>query len=383
MLKIAIKMLIGDTARYIGILLGITFASLVMTQQGSIFNGLMSRTYGFLTDTQQPDIWVMDPEVQYVDDFKPMQFTSLLRVRGIEGVSYAVPLYKGTLKARLKSGTFQQCNVIGVDDASLIGVPSNMVLGSVGDLRRADGIIVDIVGARSKLATTTKNGKIPLKIGDILELNDNRAVVVGFANVTRTFQTQPVIYTTYNRAIRFAPPERRQLSYVLVKSNGNYKIDELARKIERETGLKAFTRNEFKDATFYYYAKNTGIPINFGIAVLLGFIVGSVIAGQTFYNFTLDNLTHFATLKAMGARDLTLFSMILLQAVLVGLIGYGLGVGLASLFYFISQNSELAFKMPWQLLVLVGGAVVIICMLSSLLSIIKIWRVDPAIVFKS
>jgi putative ABC transport system permease protein len=383
MLKIALKMLVGDTARYIGIVLGITFACLVMTQQGSIFNGLMSRTYGFLTDTQQPDIWVMDPEVKFVDDFKPMQFTSLLRVRGVKGVSYAVPLYKGNLKARLSSGVFQQCNLIGVDDASLIGAPSVMVQGSISDLRRADGVIVDEVGAASKLASDVGGKKIPLRIGDVLELNDHRAVVVGIAKVSRTFQTQPVVFTTYNRANRYAPPERRQLSFVLVKSDGKQSIVELARRIELKTGLMALTRDEFVNLTFNYYAKNTGIPINFGIAVLLGFIVGSVIAGQTFYNFTLDNSVHFATLKAMGARNATLFQMILLQSLVVGIIGYGMGVGLASLFYYLSVNSELAFKMPWQLLVGVGFAVVVICSFSSFLSILKVWRVDPAIVFKS
>ena len=92
---------------------------------------------------------------------------------------------------------------------------------------------------------------------------------------------------------------------------------------------------------------NTGIPINFGIAVGLGFIVGTAIAGQTFYNFTLDNLRHFGALKAMGASNGTLLRMILLQALVVGSLGYGLGVGGAALFGSVLGSTELAFKLPW------------------------------------
>src|SRR5256885_5536506 len=133
-------MLVGDRAKYIGIIFGLTFASLLITQQMAIFFGLMCRTFGAITDTGQPDIWVMDPKVQFIDDIKPMQDTTLYRVRGVEGVEWAVPLYKGLLKARLSNGNFQTCNVLGLDDTSLIGGPPYMVEGRLEDLRRADSV---------------------------------------------------------------------------------------------------------------------------------------------------------------------------------------------------------------------------------------------------
>ncbi len=129
--------------------------------------------------------------------------------------------------------------------------------------------------------------------------------------------------------------------------------------------------------------KNTGIPINFGITIALGFIVGTAIAGQTFYNFTLENLRQFGVLKAMGAGNGTLLRMILLQAVLVGSIGYGLGVGIAALFGFLMRHTILAFKMPWQLLVFSGAGVGLICVMVAIISILKVIRLEPAIVFKS
>ena len=114
----------------------------------------------------------------------------------------------------------------------------------------------------------------------------------------------------------------------------------------------------------------------------LGFIVGTAIAGQTFYNFTLDNLRYFGALKAMGAGNRLLLRMILLQAVLVGFIGYGLGVGIAALIGWATRNGELAFLLPWWQLLLTAVAVMLICIFASLISMRKVMRLEPAIVFK-
>lgn len=381
---IALKMLVGNRAKYVGIVVGLTFASLLITQQSAIFLGLMTRTFGFLTDTALPDIWVMDPKVQYIDDLKPLKETESLRVRSVQGVAWAVPLYKGLLKARLPNGTFQACNVVGLDDETLIGGPPIMLQGQLANLRGSDAIIIDIVGAKSKLARILPDGRrVPMKIGDTMELNDHRAVVVGICQVQRTFQSQPVIYTTFSRATVFAPRERKLMSFVLVKAKPGQNLHTLCQRIRRATGLAAYTGDEFKTLTIRYYMKYTGIPINFGTTVVLGFIVGVAIAGQTFYSFTLDNIRYFGTLKAMGASNFMLLRMILLQASTVGAIGYGLGVGTASALGLLTGSTELSFRLPWQLLLFCAIAIMLICAISAALSMWKVVRLEPAIVFKS
>ncbi len=381
----ALKMLIGDRAKYIGIIIGLTFASLLITQQSAIFAGMMARTFSFLTDVGLPDIWVVDPQVQYIDDIKPMRDTEVLRVRSVAGVQWAVPLYKGSLQARMDNGTFQSCVVIGLDDETLIGGPPAMLQGSLSDLRRTDGIIVDIVGAEGKLAKRQPDGtRTPLKVGDTMELNDNRACVVGICRVTQTFQANPVIYTTYSRATTFAPPQRKELSFVAAKVKPGENPDVICERIHRATGLMAYTPPEFKKITFFYYLKYTGMPINFLTAVALGFIVGITISGQTFYNFTLDNLRYFGTLKAMGTTNRTLLTMILFQATIVGGIGYGLGVGLASAWgSLLVGRTQIAFQLPWQLLVITAAAVMFICLSAAALSIRKVTKLEPAVVFRS
>ncbi len=381
---IALKMLFGDRAKYLGIVIGLTFASLLITQQAAIFAGMMTRTFSFLTDVGLPDVWVVDPQVKYIDDIRPMQDTEVLRVRGVEGVGWAVPLYKGSLAVRRTDGTYQSCVVIGLDDETLMGGPPKMLDGKLADLRRRGGVIVDATGAAGKLAHTLPGGrKVPLKIGDEMEINDNRAVVVGLCRVTQTFQASPVIYTTYSSATSFAPSQRLLLSFVAVKAMPGQDLHALCRRVEQVTGLRAYTRDEFKMVTLLYYLEYTGIPINFLTAVALGFLVGIAISGQTFYNFTLDNLRYFGTLKAMGARNGVLLRMILLQALVVGAIGYGLGVGAASGWgMLVSDRTQLAFRLPWQLLVVSAVAVLVICLGSAALSIRKVMRLEPAVVFR-
>ncbi|MBS0623352.1 MAG: ABC transporter permease [Verrucomicrobia bacterium] len=383
MLSFAIKMIIGDRAKFIGILLGLTFSSFIITQQSGIFAGLMQRTYGFLTDTSQPDIWVMESAVQHIDDIKPFRSSKLYQTRSIEGVAWAVPLFKGLLKAKTSSGIFQQCNVIGIDDATLIGGPPYMLQGCIENLRYPDAIIVNRVGAQQKLYRTGPKGEhIPVQMGEVLELNDRRAYIVGFCDTVRTFQSQPVVYTTYQRALEFAPAERNLLSFILVKAAPGVDPKKLAKNIHEITGLSAYTRKEFRNLTLKYYLTKTGIPINFGFAVLLGFVIGTAIAGQTFYTYAHDNMSFFATFKAMGATNRLLIKMILSQAMLTATLGWSFGIGLTVLFGLYSSGTELSFTFPWWLMLVSAIALYGITLCAALMSVIKIIRLDPSTVFQ-
>ncbi len=377
MIWIAWKMLIGNRAKYLGIVFGVAFAALLIAQQSSIFCGLMALTVSQILDVEGAGIWVMDPKVKYVDDVKPMADTHLYRVRGVPGVDWAVRLYKGIARARLEGGSYEQVILLGLDDATFIGAPLNMIEGSIDDLRAPDAVIMDIVGYRKLWPGE------PFKRGRIIEMNDRRAVIVGLAKARKTFQSFAVVYTRYSQAIRFAPPERKVLSFVLAEPAPGVAAAELAGRISARTGLQALSRDDFLAKTIRYYLLNTGIPINFGITVGLGFLVGTAIAGQTFYLFIVENLRQFGALKAMGTGNGTILLMVLAQALHVGFVGLGVGVGLAALFGWSTRSfSKLSFYMPWQVLVITGVAVFLIVLLASLLSIRRVFIVDPAIVFR-
>jgi putative ABC transport system permease protein len=387
MRSIAIKMLFGDTAKFYGILLGLAFATLLIAQQASIFVGLMSRTYALIEETPQADLWVTDPTMLFVDDTKPMQVTALQRVRSVDGVHWAVPLFKSLLVAKLPSGSRQLCDVVGVDDASLIGAPASMVQGDISVLRKPDTIIIETRGARGRLSqpidpADPQGPKRPIELGEELELNERRAVIGGIAETKPTFQAVPTIYTTYSRAIGFSPANRRTLSMILVKVDEGDSIAEVRARIERETGLSVYTPQDFAWKTIEYWMKQTGIPINFGIAIALGFLVGVAIAGQMFYNFTLDNLRYFGAMKAMGATTRRLLGLVALQGFVAGALGLGLGLGVTAVVGLSIPQDKLAFKMTWHIPVIAAGAVIFIVVASSLFSMRRVVKLDPSEVFQ-
>jgi putative ABC transport system permease protein len=382
---IALKMLVGDRAKYAGIIAGITFAALLIAQQGSIFCGLMLRTTGQLRDVAEADIWVMDPGVEYVDELKPMKEDYLPLVQGVPGVAWAVRFYKGQARmklgkdeasARPDDGKFQQAIVLGLDDATLVGAPRQIVLGALADLRDPDAVMMDEVGYHYLWPGE------PLRVGRTFEMNDHRAVLVGVCKASRTFQTFPILYTRYHQALQFIPQERRVMSFVLTKAEPGVPVQEVCARIRAQTGLKAVPSDQFAWDTIWYYLTHTGIAVNFGITVVLGFVVGCAIAGQTFYTFVLENLNQFGALKAMGVTNLRIVGMVLVQGLVVGVLGYSLGVGLATLFGVVTRNTEISFFMPWQILAGTAAAVGIIVMLSSLVSVWRVLVLEPAIVFR-
>lgn len=382
-MSFALKMLVGDKVKYISIVLGLCFASFIITQQAAILIGIVNRTFGFVTDTSQPNIWVMDPTVQYIDDIKPLKDTDLYRVKSVDGVEWAVPIYKGLIQARLHNGTFQTCVLIGIDDATLIGGPPIMTKGKLEDLRMQDAVIIDKVGAETKLAAYTPNGIIPFEVGDTMELNDHRAYVTGICQVSRTFQSQPVVYTTYGRATSFVPAQRKLLSFILAHSKEGIDPKEVCQKIREQTGFAAYTAQQLRMLTIVYYIKYTGIFVNFGVAIILGFIIGTAVAGQTLYNFTVDNLPYFAIFKAMGADNTMLIKIVLLQALFVSAIGWGIGMGMAALFGYVTRGTELSFSLPLYLYVLSLFSILFISLFAAFICVRRIIKLDPAIVFKS
>ncbi|TAH32802.1 MAG: FtsX-like permease family protein [Alphaproteobacteria bacterium] len=382
---IALKMLMGDKLKYFSLIFGIAFATLLIAQQASIFLGLMYNTGASIRDTVGPyDLWVMDPEVQMSEEYKPLPDTALDRVRSVSGVEWAVPLMRIRTNCRLPDGKTVTCLMVGVDDATLVGGPAKMVQGKLTDLRRDQAIMVEIkeLDRTLKLKPNPDGSQPVLQVGDSIDINDNQAIITGFFEVGRKFFWEPLIYTTYNRALSYAPKTRKMLTFILAKAKPGQNIQQVADNIQQTTGLKALTREQFQELTKQYVMTNTGILINFSISMALGFVIGLLVCGQILYNFTLDNLKYFATLKALGATNGRLFRIVATQVVVVGSMGYGIGLGAAALFGTLMSGSRLAFLMVWQIPVVAAGAISIICLLAGFLSLLKVLRQEPGIVFR-
>jgi putative ABC transport system permease protein len=243
---------------------------------------------------------------------------------------------------------------------------------------------VDQAGAAGELARTVNGKSVPLDVGDSVDINDHHAIVVGICKVSTVFEAQPVVYMMYSRAVSVAPPQRRLLTYILVKARDGVDPAALCTAIRKATGLAALTRRQFQDMTWNWYFDYTGIPINFGISVLLGFLVGLAVAGKTFYNFILENLRSIGTLMAMGTGQDVLLRMVLIQAAFAGAVGYGIGLGMAAACgLWLRQQGTLAFVLSWPLVIDSAVAVGFISLVSAGSAVWRLRRLEPAIVFRA
>jgi putative ABC transport system permease protein len=376
---IALRMLTADRAKYLGLIFAIAFCAFLLENQTSIFAGILLRTGSQIADITEASVWVMDPKTEYFEQTKALKETDLLRVRGVDGMAWAVRLFKGNPVAKTESGKFAVSFMTGIDDATLVGAPRKMLLGRWEDLRRPDSVIVDRAGYRLLYPGE------PERLGRTIELNDHRVTIVGISDAAAPFVSWPVMHARYSEAVQFQGQERKQLSYVLAKPVAGVTPEQLCARIEKATGLRARTTDQFRWDCIRYYLRNTGIPVNFGITIFIALVVGTVVAGQTFYLFTIDNLRQFGTLKAIGVADRTLIGMILLQALMAGAIGFSLGTGMEVIFteIFTHRLATRGIVMIWPNVGIAAGCILFVVVVASWLSIRRVMRLEAATVFRA
>lgn len=375
---IAIRMLTGDRVKFIGLVFGVAFSALLITQQLTIFVNLLLRGAVAVQQVDTANIWVMDPSGRTVDATLPMPPTALDRVRGVSGVAWAVPMIRSGAIVRSATGELEPVNVIGVDDATLIGLPRRMIEGDKAALAAPDAVFIDDVGARRLFP---EGGAM----GTRLELNDQRAIISGIVDADPTFTSTVILYTRYSNALNYLPGTRNRLSFVIARANDGETPEAVAARITAQTGLKALTSEEFAQQGVDFIIENTGIPINFGITVALGVVVGIAIVGLTFSLFIRDNIKQFGALKAIGVTNATIRGMVAVQAGLVGLIGYGIGLFLATIFIISGAQNNDAFKgfyIPWQIPVITAVAVIIMILLTGAIALRSVLKTEPAEVFR-
>jgi putative ABC transport system permease protein len=374
MVHIALRMLFGDRAKYLTLVIGLAFAALLMNQQGAIFMGLLNQATGPLQNVSQPDLRVTDPQTKWVAEYRSLADEKLGRIRSVPGVEWAEPFFNAWAVVELEDNDFKRVQILGLPRTTLVGRPAEVTAGRIEDLWIPDAIMVEESSA-------------PLlgnpRLGDVLKINDQRAVVVGFVKAKRGFESNAVVYTTLDRALRFTPVGRKAISYVLVKVKPGADVRRVQEEINKIPDVAAFTHEEFRMRSIGFIITATGIGVNFGITITLGFIVGVLLSASVFYQFTLENLRYFAVLRAMGTPTRTLVGMVLMQALVVGVIGYGIGAGVAGAFAIISARvgSQLSTYFPWQLLVGSFFATLFTIGVGSLLSLRRVARINVGTVF--
>ena len=374
MWSIALKTLIADRGKLLTALVGVVFSIVLVNVQGGLFLGFIIKA-GLLIDNGKADLWIGHKKMHNVDFPRDIPRRWLNRVRGLAAVEHAQPYLIGWSDMTLPSGGFESVVVVGVDRQSLLGNVWNMKRGRADSIRQTDGIIVD----ECELAKL----EFP-KMNEVRELGGRRARVVGMSHGIMGFLVAPYVFTTFDRASQYLKKAPGTCSYILVQLREGADVQEACRAIKRRIPeAEVYPRDVFSAISTDFWMTRTGLGISFGAATLLGLLVGLVMVAETMYAMVLDRLGEYGTLKAIGATEKQILSILLIQALFMAAVGAICGLAAVSLIQYSFSTPRAPIIIPYWLSL--GGCLLVlcICLISSLLPYLRIRKVDPLTVLQS
>jgi len=378
MVPIARRNLFHDKVKLATALLGVVFSVVLVTCLGGLYVSSSRNATGVI-DNAGADIWIAARGTRSVDMGEPISKRRLYQALATPGVLWAEPLLVQFSQWRLPDGRQEITQIVGVEPNTRLNLPWGMAAGRRDSIRFDDGVIID-ERERGRFG----GGGRWLEIGDRVEIFNSRARIAGFSQGVGTFTTIPYVFMTTRQALRCTLLDDEWTKFILVKAAPGVRPDELRQRlVSRLPDVDVLTTAEFSRLSRNYWLFGTGVGMGIIFAASLGLVVGSVIVSQTIYASTLDRMGEYGTLKALGMSNPRLGWIVLRQALLIGLMGYGIGAAVAL---------GLSERMPqWRLPVeippwLYGGMLVVTmvtCAASSVTSVAKVFRLPPAAVFRS
>lgn len=373
---LAIKAMLADRGKLLTSLMGVAFSVVLVNLQGGLLLGMIQKA-SLLVDYGQADIWVGHQHMTNVDmgTFIPERW--IHRIRSIEGVEKADPYVVMFGQATMPDGRFENVVVVGSDPGSLMGNAWVMDDGDPRAVRHPDGVLVDVCDL-DRLGNP--------RVGDIREINGQRARIVGMTRGIVSFTTNPYIFTTLDRARhRYAagvPAEG--CSYFLVKAKAGVDPKELSQRIrQRIPTLDAYDRQTYSWMCMEFWLTRTGIGISFGLAAVLGLLVGLAVVAQTLYASVNERIKEFGTLKALGADDPRIARFLLAQAIATALLGAMLGLSSALFIARVMSTPRAPVVLTYPVAAGSVALVVLVCLIAAWLPYWRIRRIDPASVLRN
>jgi len=375
MALLARRNLFHDRIRFAVTLTGIVFALVLIIIQFGLFLGFTTTTSNNI-DHSNADLWIVFRGVGYFDASRMFSERKYYEVLATPGVYQAEKYIQNFANWKKPDGGVENIQIIGFHPGSGLGEPWNIVQGDLMDVKQEDGVIVDEL-YKEKLGVA--------KLGDRVEIGDHRARIVGFTRGIRSFTTSPFVYTSFKNSLDYTRPEAKedQLAYILVQATPGISATELKNNLKtRLSDVDIYTREEFSRRTRFYWMFTTGAGLAVLTAALMGLVVGIAVVAQTIYAATMDHIREYGTLKAMGATNGYLYRVIIEQAVWSAVLGYGLAMLIAHFVVQASEKGGAVILMPPSVAVGMLFLAVVMCIAAALVSINKVTRIDPAMVFR-
>jgi putative ABC transport system permease protein len=371
-------MLFQERGRLVITLVGIVFSSVLTLIEVGIYLGMMGNATSVVRHTDA-DIWVVSQNVPNFDFTQPFPAYRINRVRALDEVLWAEKIHVWFAFMKLADGRREQAQVVGFNPDNGIGGPWSMAVGKATDVKGGRYIIMD-ESSRQRLGQ--------LELGSTWELNlfkEQSFKLVGLSREALSFTTIPVLFTSYNEIDQslMGTDFEGQTSFIVAKLKDPDKVEEVAQKLRAVLpDNDVYTKQGFMDRTVNYWTIQTGMGMAFFLTAILAVLIGGAIVGQTIYAGTIEHLRDYGTLKAMGARNGDINLVILTQAAVSAVLGFGIGVVVTLASRHGIVNAGVSMQLPLTLFAIVFVIIVVTCLVAAYISVRKVKSLDPVMVFR-
>ncbi|MBK7861860.1 MAG: FtsX-like permease family protein [Archangiaceae bacterium] len=373
MARLGWSMLFHDRLKLAGTLVGVVFAVLLSNFQVGIYFSLLLRNTMFV-ERAGADLWITPPgtvALQGGDGTVPDSVVAV--ARAVPGVEWSAPLLMGAASVKLPEGGQKPVMLVGTELPALRGGPFNVVAGTPAALAMRDAVFFE--GSRRELLGG-------LNLGSVREVNGHRAQAVGFTSGLLPFGPS-YAFASFDTARELLHRSNHELSYAMVGLSPGADVRAVQERLRAQfPSQEVLTLAELKQRTIGQVLRESGIGKSIGSGVAMSVLCGFVIVALTMFSAVIDRVRQFGTLKALGATNLDLARLLLVQAITCAVIGVLLGETLVAWFLRAIREAEQPLTLPPWLMVATLAGMTVMCMLASSLALLRVRRVEPAMVFR-
>ena len=370
--KLAYRNLFHDRLSFAVTIVGIVFSVVLVAIQCGIYLG-SEKKIAAIIDAAPADLWIVPLGTKSYDDPSLLSGRERHMALSTPGVENAEDMVVSFGKWRKPEGGQTTVLLVGSEAVSDSPLPWNVAEGSRDGLLAADTVAID----------KSYFPDLGIKaVYDHAEINGVNVQVAATTTRIRSFTTLPFIFTSIENARRLTGAEQNQATYERILLAPGADLETVRDEIRaRLPDAEVLTQTEFRKRSQAYWLFQTGAGAALIAGAVLGLIVGIVIVAQTLYSSTKDHINEFATLRALGAGAGYIVKVILMQAVLSGLIGFALGFLLSLGVIRAAQDTKLTVIMTPELAASLFAITIGMCIFAAISAIIKVVRIDPAVVF--
>ncbi|MDH4054706.1 MAG: ABC transporter permease DevC [Gammaproteobacteria bacterium] len=361
---------------------GIAFAVILIFVQLEFREALFVSAVRYHTALDY-DLAMLSPKTDFLVSSKQFPRARLYQTLGIEGVASATAVYMRLVSWRNPVDPSNARNILAIGfDPSEPGFERLLSKEQKEAIKMPDQVIFDRRG-RDEYGPVREL----LDTGEEVsaEINDRRVRIAGMYELGTSFGLDGGVITSDLNFLRLLPTRQKAaIDFGIIKLQPGQDAKEVQARIKAVIPLdvRLLTRQEFMDLEIGYWNKTTPIGYIFAFGAVMGLIVGLIIVYQILFSDVQDHLQEYATLKAMGYTHGYLRNVVLQEAVILAVLGYLPGLGVAHLVFSKGADAtRLPLEMSLQSALGVFLLTVAMCAGSGLLALRKLRAVDPAEVF--